>query len=186
MIFFYLYRMQYFHAIMKNTLRATFIAAIMLLSFTFAHAQSKIGFINLQQLVVESPDYKGVKTALDVYQKQFIDQVGAMNTELQTKGKDYESKRATMTDAIRSAKEAELQDIQKRMQDFENTAQQQVDAKANELTKPLIDKARVVISAGAKEKGYLYVLDSSQGTQLLVSGDGDDIMAAVKAKLGYK
>jgi outer membrane protein len=34
-----------------------------------------------------------------------------------------------MTDAVRVAKENELQDISKRLQDYQNTASQQVEAK---------------------------------------------------------
>jgi outer membrane protein len=37
----------------------------------------------------------------------------------------------------------------------------------------------------AKEKGYSYVLDESTNS-LLVAPPGDDLLAAVKAKLGIK
>jgi outer membrane protein len=122
---------------------------------------------------------------MDIYQKQFIDQLTIMNNDLQKEGQTYQAQSATMTDAVRTAKQTELQDLQKRIQDYQNNAQQQVDAKTNELSKPLIDKARAAISEVAKEKGYNYVLDSSQ-IQLLVSPDGDDIMVPVKTKLGLK
>lgn len=90
-----------------------------------------------------------------------------------------------MTDAVRSAKQAELQDLQKRIQDYQADAQQKVDAKSNELVKPLSDKARAAISAVAKEKGYTYVFNSAQ-IQLIVSPEGDDMMVPVKTKLGIK
>jgi outer membrane protein len=141
--------------------------------------------INFQALVGQMPEAKTIRTQLDSYQKQFIDQLTAMNTELQTKGQAFQSQTATMTDATRSAKQTELQDLQKRIQDYNNTAQQQVEAKTNELSKPLIDKARAAVTSVAKEKGYTYVLDSSQ-TTLIVSPEGDDMMASVKAKLALK
>ena len=72
------------------------------------------------------------------------------------------------------------------MQDYQATAQQQVDAKSNELVKPITDKARVAVNDVAKEKGITYVLDSSQGSALLVSNEGDDLTASVKTKLGIK
>ena len=78
-----------------------------------------------------------------------------------------------------------MQDLQKRFQDYQGTAQQQVEAKGNELTKPLVDKARAAIAAIAKEKGYTYVLNSSQ-TDLIVSPDADDLLPAAKLKLGLK
>jgi outer membrane protein len=90
-----------------------------------------------------------------------------------------------MTDAVRTAKESELADLQKRFQDYQNTAQQQVEAKRNELGKPIIEKVRAAAAQVAKEKGYTYVINSSQ-TDLIVSPPGDDLMAGVKAKLGLK
>jgi len=108
-----------------------------------------------------------------------------MNNSFQTEAKNFQAASASMTDAVRTSKQAELQDMQKRMQDYQNSAQQQVDAKTNELSKPMVDKAHAAIAEVAKEKGYTYVLDSSQ-IQLLVSPDGDDLMPAVKVKLGLK
>jgi outer membrane protein len=170
---------------MKKLFKVALIAVSMLFVGNFAKAQTKIGYINFQALITQMPEYKTIRSQVDIYQKQFIDQLTSMNNELQTKGQEFQKTSASMTDAVRSAKQSELQDIQKRMQDYQNDAQQKVDAKTNELSKPLIDKARAAVTEVAKEKGFTYVLDSGQ-TTLIVSPEGDDMMAAVKAKLGLK
>ena len=170
---------------MKNLFKVASVAIGMLLLGNFAQAQTKIGYINFQSLVGQMPEAKTVKSQIDIYSKTFIDQLTVMNNELQTKGQAYQTQSATMTDAARSAKQNELQDLQKRIQDYNNTAQQQVEAKSNELSKPLIDKARTAVSSVAKEKGYTYVFDSSQIT-LIVSPEGDDLGVAAKSKLGIK
>ena len=171
---------------MKKLFKVALVAIGMLFAGNFAHAQVKIGYVNFGAIITTMPEYKTVKSQIDIYQKQFIDQLQVMNTELQTKGKEFTAQQATMTDAVRSAKQTELQDIQKRMQDFEANAQQQVDAKSNELIKPLTDKARAAVNAVAKEKGYTYVFDSSQGSPMIVSPEGDDLLVAVKAKMAIK
>ncbi len=170
---------------MKKVFKVALVAVSMLFVGNFANAQSKIGYINFQGLLTQMPEAKTVKTQLDVYSKQFTDQMALMQNEYQTKGQAFQSQSATMTDAIRTAKQTELQDMQKRIQDYSNTAQQKFDEKSNELIKPLNDKARGAINEVAKEKGYTYVLNSSQ-TDLLVSPPGDDMMTAVKVKLGIK
>jgi len=170
---------------MKKLFKVALVAVCMLFVGNFAKAQAKIGYINFSALVQQMPEAKTIKSQMDIYQKQFIDQLTIMNNDLQKEGQVYQAQNATMTDAVRTAKQTELQDLQKRIQDYQNNAQQQVDAKTNELSKPLIDKARAAISEVAKEKGYTYVLDSSQ-IQLLVSPDGDDMMVPVKTKLGLK
>ena len=172
---------------MRKLFRITLLASVSLLIFgKFSQAQSKIGYVNFQAIVSQMPEAKTIKPQIDAYQKQFVTQLTAMNNELQTKGKAFQDQSKTMTDAVKATKQAELQDLQKKMQDYQATAQQQVDAKSNELVKPITDKARVAVNDVAKEKGITYVLDSSQGSALLVSNEGDDLTASVKTKLGIK
>jgi outer membrane protein len=170
---------------MKKLLKVALVAGCMMLVGTFAKAQTKIGYINFNQLMDAMPQMKTVTTQLQDYQKQFMDQLNTMNTEYTTKLQAYQSQRTTMTDAVRTAKETELGDIQKRMQDYQNSAQQKVNDKGNELTKPLVDQAKAAITAVAKEKGYTYVIDTTQ-TELIVAPTTDDLMASVKLKLGIK
>ncbi len=171
---------------MKKLFKVVLIAGCIVFAGTLAKAQGqKIGYVNFNAIIDQMPDTKVISTNLQAYQQTFQDQLKGMQTELQTKGNEYETKRATMTDAVRLQKESELTDMQKRIQDFSTMAQQKIDAKKDEYGKPLLDKVKLAISAVAKEKGYAYVMDSSQGI-FLVSPDADDLMAAVKVKLGLK
>jgi outer membrane protein len=170
---------------MKKLFKVALVAVGMLFVGNFAKAQSKIGYVNFDALVGQLPEAKTIKSQMDIYQKQFVDQLTLMNNELQAKGKEFQTSQATMTDATRTVKQTELQDLQKRMQDYESSAQQQVDAKSNELVKPLSDKVRAAVTATAKEKGYAYVLDAGR-VALVVSPEGDDLTPAVKVKLGIK
>jgi len=170
---------------MKKLFKVALVAVSMLFVGNFAQAQTKIGYLNFDQVVTQLPEFKTVQTQIDSYQKQFVDQLTVMNNTLQTEAKNFQAQSATMTDAVRTSKQAELQDMQKRMQDYQNSAQQQVEAKSNELYKPLSDKVRAAVVAVAKEKGYTYVLDSGK-TLLVVSPESDDLTASVKVKLALK
>jgi outer membrane protein len=171
---------------MRKLFKVALVAMCIVFACNFAvKAQAKIGYINFQGLLTQMPEAKTVKSQLDIYSKQFTDQLSVMQNEYQTKGQAFQSQSTTMTDAVRSAKQTELQDLQRRIQDYNTSAQQKFDAKSNELVKPLTDKARAAITEVAKEKGYNYVLDSGT-TTLIVSPDGDDMMVAVKAKMGIK
>ncbi len=170
---------------MKKLFKVALIAGCMLFAAGLAHAQQKIGYVNTAELMQNMPEMKALQTQMNTYQKSFMDQLNSMNGEYQTKGQTYEKNRATMTDAARTAAEGELQDIQKRMQDFQNTASQQVQAKSAELLKPVQEKVRTAITAVAKEKGFAYILDAST-TELIVAPEADNIQTAVKARLGLK
>jgi outer membrane protein len=170
---------------MKKLLKVVLIAGCIVFAGTIAQAQTKTGYINFNAVIDQMPDTKVISAQLQTYQQTFITQLQSMQTEYQTKGADYEAKRATMTDAVRTQKEAELTDLQKRIQDYQTTAQGKVEAEKDRLGKPLLDKVKLAITTVAKEKGYGYVIDSSQGI-FIVSPEADDLMPAVKIKLGLK
>lgn len=170
---------------MKKLFNVALIAGCLFFTGNIAEAQSKIGYINSNQVVELMPETKVVQKQIQDYSKTFSDQLTALQTELTTNAQGYDAKRTSMTDAARTAKEAELQDQNKRLQDFNTTARQKVDEKTKSLSDPLFAKLRAAIQAVAKEKGYNYVFDTSQ-TELLVSPEADNLLASVKTKLGLK
>jgi outer membrane protein len=172
----------------KKVCKVAIVAFTILIIGYPVKAQVKTGYINLNELVGMMPETKTVQTQVDVYQKQFSEQLTSMNNEFQSKGQVLDAQKSTMTDAIRTAKETELNDLQKRISDYTSTARQQVTDKFNELLKPVVDKALATITEVAKEKGYAIVLDSYStnllGNSVLVAPPADILMDAVKAKLG--
>lgn len=167
---------------MKKLLKSVLVAGVVLMMSGMANAQTKLGYIHFQNLVTSDAAFKGIQANIDAYQKDFVTQQQEIQKELQTKAADYEAKRTTMSDAVRTKTESELNDINNRLQAFNKDATDKINAKSNELFKPLVDKMKAAIAQVAKEKGYNYVVDSSQ-LEFLVSPEGDDLMAAVKAKV---
>jgi Skp family chaperone for outer membrane proteins len=94
---------------------------------------------------------------------------------------DYVANQAGWTDLIRQTKQREIQDMSARIQEFQENAQKQLQEREAELTKPIIDRAKKAIEDVAREGGYTYIFD---GAGLLYSQDSEDIMPAVKRKLG--
>lgn len=170
---------------MKKLLKVVLVAGCMLLIGSFAKAQTKLGYINFNAVIDQLPETKTVQKQVQDYQKQFIDVLQTMQAELGTKGQAYDAGRAAMTDAVRTQKENELQELNKRIQDYQTSAQQKVQEKSNELAKPLIDKAKAAVAAVAKEKGYTFVIDTTQ-QEPIVASPADDLLASVKLKLGLK
>jgi len=149
--------------------------------FTFANAQ-KIAHISLDSLVSVMPETKVAKDVAQNYLKTLDGEMLAMQTELETKYKDYVEKEATMSEPVKQNKQADFQQLQKRIEDFRNQASQDYQRKYAELTAPIMDKAKKGIEAAAKEGGYKYVLDTSAG-YVLYFEPSDDIFVAVKKKL---
>ena len=170
---------------MKNLVKVALVAICILSMGSFANAQQKIGYVNADQIMAAMPDAKTINQQIQDYQKTFSDKFAALNAEFTKKAQDFDKNRATMNDAAKTAAQSELADLQKRAQDFQQSASQQIEAKAQELSKPLTDKVRGAIQTAAKEKGYTYVFNTAN-TDLLVFPEADDLSAAVKLKLGIK
>lgn len=168
---------------MKTTLKQIALIIAAAGSFTFANAQ-KIAHINLDSLVSTMPETKVASDAAQTYFKGLEQESIAMQTELESKYKDYLEKEATMSDLLKKNKNEDLQQLQRRIEDFRNQATQDYQRKTAELTAPIMEKAKKAIEAVAKEGGYKYVLDTStQNPTVLYSETSDDILASVKKKL---
>jgi outer membrane protein len=106
-----------------------------------------------------------------------------MQTELQTKYEDYQAKQKDMPELVRASKEKELNDLNQRIQDFQQQAQQDYQKKSAELSKPVYEKAKKAIDQVAKDNGFKYVLDTSTG-MVIYNEPADDIFNMVVKKLG--
>ena len=99
---------------MKKLLKVALVALCIVFAGNMAKAQAKIGYVAVDQIVDQMPETKAAISTITAYNKQFIDELTKMNNALQTAGQAYQAQRATMTDAVRTAKEGELNDMQKR------------------------------------------------------------------------
>ena len=166
---------------MKQLIRSV---AVIFFFTSAVHTQAqKIAHISLDSLLSVMPESKVAKQAAQDYYKQLESQVGTMQAELQKKYQEYQENQTKYTDLIKQTKEKELQDLQQRIQDFQASAQQDLQRKNDELFKPVQEKAKKAIDQVAKEGGYKYVLDTSSGV-VLFSEPSDDILSLVVKKLG--
>lgn len=171
---------------MKNILKFIIILAIAVSAMQVsAQKAQKLGHINFASLYEMMPGQDSIKTAFTAYQEQLQSQFQAMQTEYETKLGDYQNNQATMSNIIKQTKEKEIVDLQRRIQEFQQTAQEDLQAKEAELTAPVIEKARNAVKEVAKENGYTFIFNSTEGL-LLYSEPADDILPMVKKKLNLK
>ncbi|MDD4141306.1 MAG: OmpH family outer membrane protein [Bacteroidales bacterium] len=150
-----------------------------------AQKVNKFGHIDFASLFEMMPEQDSIRTEYEKFYKSIENQLIAMQQELQTKYTAYQQGAATMSDIIREAKEKELNDLNNRMEEFQTSGQQKLSEKENALMAPLIEKARNAVQAVAKENGYTYIFNSTEGL-LLYAEPSDDIMPLVKKKLKLK
>lgn len=170
---------------MKNFVKILTVVALIIVFSSASNAQNalKIGYIDFNTLIAAMPGVDSVKIKLQKYQQTLTDQLDAMRAEFENKYLDYQSQSASMSDLIKQTKEKELQDLQGRIDGFQTKAQQDLQAKQQELLAPIVEKAKSAIKEVAKENKYTYVLNSIEDV-VLYNEPTDDLMALVKKKLG--
>ncbi|MEN9523226.1 MAG: hypothetical protein RL065_1603, partial [Bacteroidota bacterium] len=85
-------------------------------------------------------------------------------------------------DAIKEIKQKEMQQKYQLLQDFQQTAEEKVAAKKEELYNPILKKADAAIKDVAKKNGFAYIFDTSMGA-FLYAQESDNIMELVKKEL---
>ncbi len=172
---------------MKKLLRVIVVFAFFIAISSSTQAQNpiKIGYIDFNTLVSAMPGVDSVKIKLQKYQQSLSDQMDAMGAEFENKYLDYQSKSSGMSDLIKQTKEKELSDLQGRIDAFKSKAQQDFQAKQQELLQPIITKAKAAVKEVAKENKFTYVINSIEDI-VLYSEPADDIMPLVKKKLGIQ
>jgi outer membrane protein len=152
----------------------------------FAQTTLKIGHINSQELLQAMPESDSAQAKLDKAVKELQSQLEAMQVELNSKYQDYVSKKDTYSDLIKQTKEADLQQMNQRIQQFQANAEQDIQKQRTEIFKPVLDKANKAIAEVAKANGFTYVLDLSAGTVIFHADNSIDVLPLVKQKLGLK
>ena len=170
---------------MKHFTKVIFILAIAAISFSAKAQTSKFGHINSADLIQLMPETKQSDSTLRKFGESLDSQLKTMTAEYQSKLQKYQSGRDSMPDAIKAVKEKELEDLGNRIQDFQQTAQESIQKKKEDLYGPILKKADQAIKDVAKDKGFSYIFDTSSGT-VLYAQDSDDIMNLVKTKMGLK
>lgn len=148
---------------------------------TEAGAQAiKIGYIKMDDMVSLMPETAKLDSLLERYQADSINpQYSQIVSLYQYKDSVYRDSVKTPS-AVRKQIEQELPTLIYQIQNWQQIVNQALEAKQNELLAPIYRKVYDAIKAVAKEKGYTHVVSKEA---LLIAPDGDDMIAAVAAKL---
>jgi outer membrane protein len=157
--------------------------ALFLMSATVGIAQN-YGHLNFGTLLSAMPETKKADTQLEAYQKQLIAKGEKMAQDFQQKVVKFYEDAQTMAPVKAREMEETLQKEQQDILAYEQEVIQKVEAKREELLKPIIDKATKAIEDVCKERGYIMVFDTSVYNAVLYAGEAEDIMTFVAAKLG--
>lgn len=167
----------------KNTYLLILFAVIAAMCSVRATAQGKTGYIDLQLLLSSMPEAKQAYASLQQYEKSLNGQGQVLLDEYTKKLRALNKPAQPLSDSVRMSLVQEITVAQQRMEHYQEEVTEKVSLKERELTAPLMEKAQQAIQAVANEQGYTTVLNNVREV-LLVKPAGDDLLPAVKRKLG--
>lgn len=192
----------------RKLINVLFVVAGLLLTTNVASAQQKLGHLNTDELYDTMPEAIAAQKELETLSTNRQTEIEKMINEYQVKLKAAQDKEKLAQEKQRNMSEAnretvskeldvlgrelqqagqDLQNFQTRIEDAKTKATNEINERRNALFPGVSKKLTNAINAVAKEKGLAYVFDTSvsQGFNNLVYFEGgEDITAAVKAKLG--
>ncbi len=159
------------------------VVGVMALGFLSASAQTKIGYVNTDEVIAAMPETDKANKELQDFQESLVKQGEELEKEANDKIKKFGEDSSKFTPSMKEIKRAELVKLVQRVQGYNNEAQDNAKQEAQRKFAPIQQKAMEAIKAVAKKNGYAYVLDFNS---VLVGPPGDDILNLVKKELGIK
>lgn len=159
------------------------VAAVLALGFLGASAQTKIGYVNTDEVIAAMPETDKANTELKEFQESLGNQYNDLEAEANEKSAKFIKDSATLSASMKEIKRNEIIKLYQRIQNYNTEAQETAKQEAQKKFAPIQQKAMDAINAVAKKSGYAYVLDINS---VLVGPPGDNILALVKKELGIK
>lgn len=156
------------------------VAALALLLSFGTMAQVKIGFVDSQRLLDTMPSRKAALEKYMAHEKELMDEIRALDADLQKMAADYQAKAGDMTPVIRQSAEKKINDKQAQLENRYQSVQQELQAYGEELNAPILDKVHQAVKVVSERQKLAMVVDK---TSTLYSAADMDITNAVATEL---
>jgi len=145
-----------------------------------AISQSKVAHVNSQSLLDTMPSRDLALKEIKEIEDEFKLELNGMYEEYEKTRAKLEAERATLSPTIIKSREANLMNLGQRIQEREQTVQNELQVRAQELNQPIFDRVKQAVDIVADRKKLNYVIDASN---MLYSKGGMDITGEVIIEL---
>ncbi|HEX7676131.1 MAG TPA: OmpH family outer membrane protein [Bdellovibrio sp.] len=151
-----------------------------LLMAAAAHAETKIGFVDMQKAIQSTSAGKKAKTELETEFNKKKKELEKKEADLKKMGEDLEKKKSVLSEDALGKKQAEFQEEMLKYRDVVGKSQVEIQKKERDLTAPILEKMKKVIAKIAKDKGYSLIMENNQAV-LYATPDSDLTDEVIKA-----
>lgn len=165
---------------------------ILTVAFAFNATAQKIGYANVDLILIYMPETQTMNKQLQTYQQKLGEVLQGMQQNYEAKVQEARSKfeaNPNMPEAEQLALQQELEGLQKGMQEEAAKSEQKLLKKRQDMMAPITEKLGNTIKAVAKEGSYDYILNSvdGQGVSIVLHGpESVDLTQTIMQKLGIQ
>lgn len=153
----------------------------------FAFSQDlKIGIVSLEEIIEKLPEYQDAQAKFVETSKRYEDELAKLNDELKRRYDDIQAMPDDELPAIKERKMREFQEYQVKIQQFTQTADQDLAKVQQDLMAPLEKKVRDAIESVGSEGGFSLIEQKVSQLILYYAAPVVDITEQVKTKLGVQ
>ena len=165
--------------------------ALLLMILPFAGVvsaqEAKIAFVNTQEVFMAMPEVADMQKKLDELNAKYKKELETMQGEYQKKYSDFVAQQDSLTENIKVRRMQDIQDMQQRMDNFVQVAQQDVTKQQQDLITPIQQKISDAIKAVGAAEGVIYIFDLARTSIPYVNeSQSINLTSKVKANLGIK
>lgn len=162
--------------------------AVMATTLCLGAQAQKFGYVNTSEIFNVMPDKVTAENSLKQVSDQYEAEFKRLQDAFQKKMTEYETadQDPSTPQAIKDRHNQELQDDYMKIQNFQQTASQDLQRKQDELIAPITQKLQNAIQAVGAEGGYTFIFDQAAGSILYTGANAEDVSAKIKAKLGIQ
>lgn len=151
---------------------------------SLASAQGKIGVVNTEKLLQESPQYQQAQLQIDAEFGPRSKEIQGLQTVMQSRQEKLQKDGATMTEMQRSAAERELTNSANELRRKQTALEEDFNARREEVMGSLQNALKNEIAAFAKANGYDLILVSGVGYATAAYDVTTPLLDAMKKKAG--
>ena len=152
-----------------------------------AWAQSpKFGTVDVDNIIPNMPEFVEAQAKINEASKTYESEYAKIDEELQKKYAEFQelSKDATTLQSIKERRMQDIQELDKKAQQFAQTAQADLQRQQAQLLQPIQEKVMTAIKAVGSENGFTMIFP--EGVAAYTATDVQDVTPLVKTKLGIK
>lgn len=159
-----------------------FLLSICLLAASSVFGQSKFGVVDFQNILESLSEYNLVKLQLQETSNRYNEEYKKMSEDIDRKFEDYQTINTVSTpESIKQRRVQEIQNLQKRAEQFLETAENDLQRQENQLVDPIKVRVKDAIRQVGEELGFTFIFPID--APLFQGVEVEDLTEVVKQKL---